>query len=82
MVIIVSGIPIWVQAYGFIRQIITLAHLFSNCCLRRFILGTEHVWDILVVDELNTCCDALISLFCNNYLRLDFKNHILLRYNA
>ena len=29
---------------------------------------SEHVWAILVVDNVNTCCDALQSLFFNNYL--------------
>ena len=32
------------------------------------------MWAILVVDKLNTCCDALLSLFCNDYLRHGFKN--------
>ena len=31
------------------------------------------MWAILVVDKLNTCCDALQSLFCSNYLRHGLK---------
>ena len=31
------------------------------------------MWAILLVDELNTCCDALLSLFCSNYLRHGLK---------
>ena len=32
------------------------------------------MWAMLVVDKLNTCCDALLSLFCSNSLRHDLKN--------
>ena len=32
------------------------------------------MWAILMVDKLNTCCDALLSLFCTNYLRHGLKN--------
>ena len=32
------------------------------------------MWAILVVDKLNTCCDALLSLFYTNYLRHGLKN--------
>ena len=43
---------------------------------------SEHVWCILVVDNVNTGCDVLLSFFCNNYLRHGFKNRFLLRYAA
>ena len=32
------------------------------------------MWVILVVDKLSTYCDALLSLFCSNYLRHGLKN--------
>ena len=34
------------------------------------------MWAILVVGKLNTCCDALLSLFCSNYLRHGLKNEL------
>jgi hypothetical protein len=34
---------------------------------------SEHVW-VLVVDTLNTSCEAISRLFNNNYLRCDLKN--------
>ena len=36
-------------------------------------LSNEHVWAMLVVDKFNTCCDALHSLFCSNYLKHGLK---------
>ena len=34
------------------------------------------MWARLVVDKFNTYYDALLSLFCNNYLRHGFKNRM------
>ena len=41
---------------------------------------SEHVWAILVVDKFNLRRDALISLFCNNYLTHGLKIWFLLHY--
>ena len=37
-------------------------------------IDSSHVWAILVMDKFNTCCEALLSVFCNNYLRHGLKN--------
>ena len=43
---------------------------------------SEHVQGKLVVEKLSTCCDKLVSCLCNDYLRFDLKNRVLLRYIA
>ena len=42
----------------------------------------EHVLGILAVEKLRICCDKLVGLFGNDYLRFDVKNNVLLRYIA
>ena len=42
--------------------------------IKKVYTETQNMCGRLVVDNVNTCCDALLSFFCNNYLRYDFKN--------
>ena len=41
-----------------------------NKAIKTLQKDSEHVW-VLVVDTLNTSCEAISSLFDNNYLRCD-----------